>query len=46
MFSIQQLDLNFSQHDLQNFENRSNTNVFMSKMNFEKGFCISRGDKP
>ena len=29
-----------------NFENRSKTNVFMSKKNFEYGFCISRGDKP
>ena len=26
------------------FANRSKNNVFMAKMNFELGFCISRGD--
>ena len=46
MFSIQQLDLKLSQLYLKIFENRSKINIFMSKLNFEKGFCISRGDKP
>ena len=26
------------------FENRSKINVFMAKMNYRLGFCISRGD--
>ena len=33
IFSCQHLDLNLSQQDLQNFENRSTDNVFMAKMN-------------
>ena len=28
------------------FFNESKDNVFMAKMNFEYGFCISRGDNP
>ena len=35
-----------SKRTCKNFDNWSKTNVFMSKMNFEKGFCISRGDNP
>ena len=34
IFSILHLDLNLSQQDLQNFENRSKINVFMAKMNY------------
>ena len=28
------------------FENRSTDNVFMTKLKFEKGFCISKRDNP
>ena len=40
IFAIQHLDLNLSQQDLQFFEN------LLKKINFEFGFCISRGDNP
>ena len=36
----------FVAKDLQNFGNRSLDDVFIAKMKFEYGFCISRGDNP
>ena len=45
MLPCQLKDINLSQKDVQYFENWSTDNV-MFKMNFEKEFCISKGDNP